>query len=364
MRGPEPIKPTRRALLAASLALPAAPRLLNAQGLRRVSMTLSWLADGYSAYVYAALPYWRERGLDVTVSRGHGSVTAAQAIASGQFQFGLSNATVAMQLAAKDLWLRALAMVSYETSMGVAVLADSPIRAPADLVGKRVALAVTSSDAAFFKPFCLLNNVPYDQVQVLTMDPQVRDRALGTGQVDAIGGFASSFVAAFGAQGRPIRLLLYSRYGLPIYGDATLFTTPATAEAESDLCAAMADGLMQGLKATLLRPAEGQAAFLAANPAMGLTDTGPEFVRLGMAVQRYNVMAVPDAKNHGLGWTDTARLAQTAELVLRYQADPGTKVPDMARIFTNAHAGRITLSDAEWATAEANTAFIKPFLGA
>lgn len=352
----------RRQVLAGAAALAAAPA--RAQGLRKISFTLSWLADGYSAYAYAAVPFWRARGLDVTVNHGHGSVTAAQAIAAGQFQFGLSNATVVMQLAAKNLWLRALAMISYETSMGVAVPAESSIKVPTDLEGKRVAVAVTSSDAAFFKPFCLLNRVDYDRVHVLDMDAQVRDRALSTGQVDAISGFASSFLATFLSQGRKLRLMLYSRYGLPLYGDATLLTTEETGAREPGLCQAMADGLMEGLKQSLLQPDKAEDAFLQANPLVNLTANGSDFIRLGMAVERYNAMASNDPLVHGMGWMDQGQLAKTAELVVKYLTAEGTKPPDVARIFDNTHAGHIRISDAEWQIAEANTAFIRPSLGA
>jgi NitT/TauT family transport system substrate-binding protein len=352
----------RRGVLAGAAALAAAPA--RSQDLRKVNFTLSWLADGYSGYAFAAVPFWRARGLDVTVHLGHGSVTAAQAIAAGQFDFGLSNATVVMQLATKDLWLRALSMISYETSMGVAVAAESAIQKPTDLEGKKVALAVTSSDAAFFKPFCQLNKVDYDKVHVLDMDALVRDRALTTGQVDAISGFASSFLAAFLTQNRKLRIMMYSHYGLPVYGDATLLTTEATAAKDPELCQAMADGLMEGLKQSLLQPDVAQAAFMQANPLLKLTANGNDFIRYGMAVQRANAMASDDPLQHGMGYMDTQRLQQSAEIVIRYMTPDGTKVPDATRIFRNDHAGHIKISDAEWKQAEANTAFIKPYLGA
>lgn len=351
----------RRSLLAGAAALAAAPA--RSQGLRKVNFTLSWLADGYSAYAFAAVPFWRARGLDVTVNLGHGSVTAAQALANGKFDFGLSNATVVMQLATKDLWLRALSMISYETSMGVAVPAESPIGKPTDLEGKKVALTVTSSDAAFFKPFCELNHVDYSRINVLDMDAQVRDRALSTGQVDAISGFASSFLAAFLAQNRKLRIMMYSHYGLPIYGDATLLTTEATAEKEPELCQAMADGLMEGLKQSLLQPDVAQATFMNANPLTKLTANGNDYIRYGMAIERSNAMASDDPLKHGMGYMDAARLQQSTEMVVRYMTPQGTKVPDSSRIFRNDHSGHIKISDAEWKQAQANTAFIKPYLG-
>ncbi len=356
---------TRRMTLGA-LATPAVWRQLNAQGLRPTSFSLSWLADGYSGYAYVAKArgYWRERGLDVSITRGHGSVTAAQALAAGHFEFGLSNATVVLLLAAKGLYLRALSMISYETSMGVAFAADAPIHSPADLIGKKVGQAVSSSDAAFFKPWLEQNKVDADGVQILAMDPQVRDKALLSGTVDAVTGFASSYLAALLAAGKPVRQLLYSHTGMPIYGDATLLTQEVMAAKEPSLCQAVADGLMAGVRACLLEPDAALAEFTSQIPELKLTANGTEFARLGMAVQRFNVLAGEIARTAGLGVTDTVKLADTTALVLRYQAEPGTAMPDISRIFPNTHAGAIKLSAAEWAKAEANTAFLNQAMGA
>ena len=57
----------------------------HGQAKRKVSFTLSWVADGSNAYAYVAreLGFWDELGLDVQVSRGYGSVAAAQAVGAG-----------------------------------------------------------------------------------------------------------------------------------------------------------------------------------------------------------------------------------------------------------------------------------------
>lgn len=351
-------------IVAAAVAAPALSRA-NAQGLRRISMSLSWLADGYSAYAYAAKErgFWRERGLDVEISRGTGSVPTAQAIATRKFDFGLSNASVVLQMASRGAPLRALSLISYETSMGVAMPDESPIRSPKDLEGKKVAQAPVSSDAAFFAPFCKINDVDIGRVEVLTMDAQLRDRAMVQGSVDAVTGFASSFVASLAASGRKVRSMLYSKYGLSLYGDATLLTTDAIADSDPALCAAMADGLMEGLKFSLINPADTRALLMEAVPEHKLMAAGPEFVRLGMAVQRFNVLASPDPRVHGLGWADVNKLAATAALVIKYQGAPDTQLPDVGRMYRNDFAGRVRLTDQEWATAVDETRFINPYLG-
>lgn len=353
----------RSALKAAALGMLGAPAILRsarADGLEKIKFTLSWLPEGFYAYAFVAKAkgYWSARGLDVDIARGYGSLPAAQAIAQGQFDFGVSNASAVVQLATKGVDLRGLAVMDYEPSMGVAVLEESPIRAPKDLEGKQVAQTLSSSDAAFFQPFCNMNGVDFSKVKLLNMDARVRNQALAEGRVDAITGFASSMLAAIGSTGKGVRFMLYSDYGLFLYGDIALLVPPKTLDARPELCQAVADGLLEGLKFTLTHPDEAQALFLDAVPELKLTATGPEFARLGIGVQRFNVLAVPDAKLHGLGWSDPAKLDQMADFVMKYQADLGSQKPDMAARFPDRFAGRIKLSDDEWKQAEVDTRWV------
>ena len=354
---------TRRVMLGA-LAAPAILRVTNAQGLRRVKFTISWLPEGFFAYVFVtkAKNYWRDLGLDVDVARGYGSLPAAQAIAEGVFEFGMSNASAVVQLAGKGVQLASLGIMDYNPSMGLAVLDDSPIRHPRDLEGKRVAQTLASSDAAFFAPFCAKNGVDIKKVDLLNMDPRVRNQALGDGRVDAITGFASSLLAALASTGKKVRFLLYGDYGIFLYGDIALLTQPKMVRDEPELCQSMTTGVLQGLKYSLTNPDESEELFLSAVPELKMTASGAAFARYGMAVQRYNVLSVPDAKVHGLGWGDLGQLGGMADLVARYQGEAGSVKPDVSAIFSNRFASRVTMTDAEWTAAAQQTEFVSKLL--
>ncbi len=143
-----PIVTTRRAALAA-LALPALVSQAGAQALKPVSLTLPWLAEGSNifAHVAKAKGYLSEVGLDVTISRGFGSVAA------GRFDFGFAAPTAMLQQVAKGLPMVSLAMLGYDATIGVAVVANGPIRSPAGLAGKALAGTVTSGEYPAFSTF-------------------------------------------------------------------------------------------------------------------------------------------------------------------------------------------------------------------
>ena len=361
---------TRRTLLAtagaaAALASPALRRHLNAQGLEKIRITLPWLPEGSYAYAFVARAkgFFKDRGLDVDIARGSGALAAAQSIAQGQFDLGLSTAGALVLLANKGIDLKSIAIMDYEPTMAVAVLGNSPIKAPKDLEGKKVGQTLASTDAPFFAPFCKLNGVDIAKVQLLNMDARVRNQALVEGKVDAITGLASSILGAIGASGTPVRFMLYSDYKLVLYGNVALVATPKVLEGRKQMAQAVADGLLEGVKLTITKPAEAQELFLGAVPELKMTATGPQFTRLGMGVQRFSVLTGPEAKTRGLGWAELPKLEQMTDFVMQYQAEPGSKRPNIPAMFTNDHVGKVKLTEAEWAAADKETDWVRKALG-
>src|SRR5260370_41963086 len=129
---------TRRNLLKAAaatgLAAPALSRAAAAQTPLKVTLTLSWVAEGASAYPYVAKSkgYWSEAGLDVDIIRGYGSVAATQAVGAGRFDFGLSASPTPILLAAKGLPVIQIACCGHQSTVGIHVLPHSPIPRPED----------------------------------------------------------------------------------------------------------------------------------------------------------------------------------------------------------------------------------------
>jgi NitT/TauT family transport system substrate-binding protein len=350
--------------MAGAFAAPVFLRTVTAQGLQKLKFTMSWLPEGTFAYVYVAKMqnFWRDRGLDVDVSRGFGSLASAQALAAGQFDFGMSTVDATVVLATKGVDLRCLAMFDYVPTMGVAVLQSSTIRTPKDLEGKTVGQTVASSDAAFFPAFCAKAGVDVSKVKVVSIDAKIRNQTLVEKRVDAITGIATSIIPAVTSAGSDLRYLLYSDYGLPLYGNINLLARPQTVAAQSDLCHAITDGIMAAMKFTLLNPDAAQGTFIKAVPELSMSANAVPFVRLGMDIQRFTVASVPDAKHGGLGWTDVGKVSAMASSVMKFETDMGAIKPNIGQIFSNAYAGKVRFTDAEWTALQKNTPTIATLL--
>ena len=356
---------SRRALLTTGAGAAAAftyPRPLYAQQ-RKVTFTQAWLPDGSNLFIYAAKNrgLYKARGIDLDISRGYGSGAASQAVATGKFDFGMAAVTAAIVQAAKGLPLVLLGTAHYDSGMGVVTLADSPIRQPQDLHGRKLGSTVTSGEYAFLDLWARNAGVDFGKVQRVQLDAQVRNRALLTKEVDAISAFAGSSIPSLAAQNVDTRFFNYARSGIELYGLA-LMARPEMVQADRGLCKAIVEASMEGLADGLKDPDAALAAYTAELKEVAMTASGREQARIGFGM--YSVTSLgKEAKANGLGWQDPASLAKQIDLVMEYVAAKEDKKPAVESIYTNDFIGSAKLSPQEWTAAEQRFAPYAKYMG-
>ena len=324
------------------------PMLVYAQTKKDVKFTLPWVAEGSNlpAFVAKGQGLWAKHGLNVEIARGFGSVAAAQAIGAGQFEFGLAAAPAGILQAAKGLPVMHLLCCGYDATMGVGVLNDSGIKTPKDLEGLQMASTTASGEYPFLPAFAEKAGFDLAKVGQAQVDNKVRDRLLAERKVDAISGFAMSAMPEYAATGVAAHFMLYSDYGMVLYHNA-LMTQTARFAAEPELCAAMAEGMSQAIKATLLDPTEAMKVFLKEVPEMALASHGKETLRVGTGILSYSMAREP-LKLNGVGYFEPKDFDSMTDLVMKYVAREGEKRPVAGEIMTNKFAGEVKLSSAEW----------------
>ena len=352
---------SRRSFLARSAAGAALLPMPALAEPRTVKFTLSWLAQGSFVYVYVArAKMMKARGIDFTIARGFGSMASAQAIATGQFDFGIVAAPNLILSVAKDLPLIALATCDYDATMGVGVLEDSPVKKPQDLAGKKIASVPTSGEFPFFPAYAEKVGLDPKSIEFVHVDNKVLERVLMEKQVDAITSFALGSASAMLSKGVPSRWMLYSAAGIRNDGQ-TISTQKKTLESDPALCEAVTDGLLEALAYTLTNPQEALDLFQREVPEMALNPSAKEFARIGLGMWQHGVDR-PEAQAHGLGWSDPAGYAATSDLVMHYLMPPGAKRPDPETVFTNRFAGKVKLAAPEWASVRARVAEFDKYL--
>lgn len=335
-----------QAMAVASTALLPLPALAAP---RLIKFTLSWLAQGSFVYVFVAKAkgIMKAHGIDFEIARGFGSMASAQSIAGGQFDFGLVAAPSLILSIAKDLPLIALATCDYDATMGVGVLADSPLLKPQDLAGKKIATVPTSGEFPFFPAYAKKVGLDEKSIEFVHVDNKVLERVLEEKQVDAITNFAASSYATLLVKGLPTRWFLYSAAGIKNHG-LTITTVKDTLAKDPALCEAMVDGLLEGLAFTLANPDETIDIFLKQLPEMALNPNAKRLIQLELGLWQHSVEH-PESRAHGIGWNDPEAYAEITDLVMTYLAGPGVNRPQIDALFTNQFSGKIKLDDKQWA---------------
>jgi NitT/TauT family transport system substrate-binding protein len=324
-----------------------------AQPLRKVTLTLSWVAEGASAYPYVARSkgYWSQAGLDVDIVRGSGSVAATQAVGAGRFDFGLSACPTPIILAAKGLKVVQIASCGYDSTMGVNVLADSPVRVPKDLEGRKLAVTPASGDYPFIPVFARKAGLRLDKVEMIQVDFNVRSRLLTERKVDAIDGYAVSNLPLFAASDVQTRFMLFSTYGMNFAGIG-LITQRERIKSDPTLCKAMATGLLKGLRDCLTGPDEALELFFKDVPEIAAVPTARKQSRIGLGVFCASMLS-ETPKKFGLGYAPPAEYETMTDLVMEYVAEKKDSRPAVADTVTNEFIDDIKMSDAEWSKAAA-----------
>jgi ABC-type nitrate/sulfonate/bicarbonate transport system substrate-binding protein len=322
---------------------------------RQVKFTLPWLAQGSYAFVYMAnaKDYMKKRGIEMSIARGFGSFATAQSITAGTFDIGLCAAPALTLSVAKGLSLVALATTDYDATMGVGVLADSPIQKPHDLAGKKIASVPTSAEYPFFPAYAKKVGLDMSSIESVHVDNKVIERLLQEKQVDAITNFAASSYSVLMAKNVPTRWFLYSSAGIKNHGQ-TIAVTKETLAKDPAFCEAMVDGLIEGMVFAMTNTDESVDLFLKQVPEMALNPSAKEFARLGLILWQRSVNH-PEAKN-GLGWSDAASYTEMTDLCMEYLMEPGMKRPENDALFTNRFTGKVKLDEKQWAQVQQRTA--------
>ncbi|WP_304307817.1 ABC transporter substrate-binding protein [Pseudacidovorax intermedius] len=348
---------TRRSWLqaaAAAGATIAAPVLAQT---RAISITLPWVVNGsnYWPMVGKELGFFKKRGIDLTVSRGNGSVAAAQAVANKQFDMGVVFFGGTLVNMARGLPLQALATVGYDSLMGNLVLADSPIRGSKDFEGKRVGTVATSAESPYWAAYAAKTGIDLTKVTRQQLDARLIERALMDKQVDAITAIGSSSIPVLDSLGVKTRFIPWSAAGIELYA-AQVIARTETIQADPGLCQAMVDGILESVVYTLKKPEESLEILFKAQPEIALTKGGKENARLSQGLAQATMVA-PEAIEHGMGYSSIPKLAGMISLAARagaLKADAKPLVPE--DLATNRFAGRIKLSAAEWDAVRRNVA--------
>lgn len=196
-----------------------------AGALTKVTLTLDWVFQGPNVGFMLAQDkgFYRDAGLDVSITPGKGSVSTAQLVASKVTQFGFSDGYVVGSGVAKGMALKSVGSIFRRNPAAVVVFANSGINVPKDLEGKSVAITAGSAQFQQWPAFVKGAGLDGSKIEVVNIDPAGVGVALITGRVPAIAGFAQGYVPAVEFRSKKdVRIFWYADYGVTVVSNGII----------------------------------------------------------------------------------------------------------------------------------------------
>ena len=319
---------SRRSLLAVSGgAVFAAPYVAKGQAaLTPIRFSLDWAFQGPQSCYLLALErgYFREEGLNVTIDRGFGAGDVPVKIASGAYEFGVSDPSPTMRMrmtpATANTDIIAPFVLQQGSPLAVMTLRRTGIRTPQDLLGKRLAAPETDGGRQMFPAFAKATGLDRSRITWITVTPQLREPMLARGEADAITGFETSGVFSLRAVGVPqqdIVSMRYSAFGVNLLSTCLLVRRPY-AEANPRIVAGMIRAIVRGHIDAFRDPAASIAALLRRDP------TAPGPLEQERLVANFEFVRTPEVVSGGFGNVTTARVQGAIDTVKEAFDLPGS----------------------------------------
>jgi len=213
-----------------------------AMDMAAVNFQLSWLHSVQfgGSYIAKDKGYWKDLGLDVTLTQGGPNAPVEPPVVSGQALMGISAADYAGSAVAEGAPFKIIAVAMQKNPFAIASLTANPVNKPADLVGKRIGMAVANTPV--LEALCTLNNVDINEIDIV---PTQYDPApLVSGQVDCLLSWSTDLPVAMTIQGVDNATMLLADFGYAVHSQTYIATTDTLANRREHLVALLKGEIM------------------------------------------------------------------------------------------------------------------------
>ena len=290
----------------------------------KVTLQLKWRHSAQFAGFYLAQEqgYYAEENIDLTINPGgiseDGLINAIDEVMSDQAQFGVWSGDSLLAAYNQGQSVKAVSAIFQINPTAYFSLVESGIETPADLAGKRVAVA----DGNLFLPSVLHSaDLTLEDIEVHPLSFDLTP--LLTGEVDVWAGYLTDQVAKLEAQGHQLNVILAYDYGAFIYSDI-LFTTGDLLQQNPDLVQRFVRASMRGWEYALSHPDEAVAITLKIDPTLNEADIQAEMQA---------TIPLIDAGQAALGHMDEVVWQTTQDIML--ENDHISTHIDLTALYTN-----------------------------
>lgn len=322
-----------RGMKALAFALVFTTAATAAQADTRIKLVLNWKYEGPQGMFFLAQDrgYFKQAGLDVAFDQGNGSGAAVPQVANGAYDMGFGDINALIELAAKqpDQAPIGVFMLYNRPPFTVAVRADSPIKTPADFAGRKLGGAANDGALKLFPALCATARIDCAKVEIVNMQPSLREQMLMQGQVDGVFGYVTTIRFSARLIGvdpdKQLRFIKFGDYGMDLYSNAIIVSRKFAKEHPEAVKGFLA-ALNHGIKDAM---ADRQAAIDAVAAREPLIKPAIERARLDATLA--DEMTHPEIARIGIGDISDDRMAKAIDILVKAKELPRT--PNVSEIF-------------------------------
>jgi NitT/TauT family transport system substrate-binding protein len=304
-----------------------------AEAQTKIRMVLNWKYEGPQGMFFLAddRGYFKQEGLEVSFDQGNGSGAAVPQVANGAYDAGFGDINALVELAAKkpeDAPIGVF-MLYNRPPFTVAVKTDSPIKTPADFVGRKLGAPANDGALKLFPALCSSAKIDCTKVEIVNMQPNLREQMLMQGQVDGVFGYVTTIRFSAKLSGidadKEIRFIKFENYGMDLYSNAIIVSRKLVKE-HPEAVKGFVRALNHGIKDAIADP---QAAIDAVVKREPLVKPAIERARIDATMA--DEMSHPEIAKIGIGDVSDERMTKAIEILVKAKELPRT--PTVGEIF-------------------------------
>ncbi len=299
----------------------------------RIKLVLNWKYEGPQGMFFLAQDrgYFKQEGLDVTFDQGNGSGAAVPQVANGAYDMGFGDINALIELAAKKPEEAPIGvyMLYNRPPFTVAVKTDSPIKSAADFPGHKLGGPANDGALKLFPALCATTRIDCSKVEIVNMQPNLREQMLMQGQVDAVFGYVNTIRFSAKLVGidpdKQLRFIKYDEYGMDLYSNAIIVSRKFVKE-HPDAVKGFLKALNHGIKDAIADPKAAIDAVVTREPLIK-----PEIERARLDATLAEEMSHPEIARIGLGDVSDERMTKAIEILVK--AKELQRTPALGEVF-------------------------------
>lgn len=279
-------------------------------GLRKISLLIDWKAEPTYAGFYIAREkgFYRKRGIDVEIVEGNGATNSAKIIGEGSTYFIGSCSGAATAIArSKQIPVKSVAVLYPNVPTVIYSRADTPIKQPSDMIGKRIGVIDGSITADEYRGVVAANKIDRSKIKEIGVGFDVAP--LLSKQLDGLMNYEELTPVELRLQGHQIEVMRFADYGVKAYS-LNLIVNNSSIDREKQAIQAIVEGTIEGYEFLRTSPDEAAAIFSRLYP-----ERSPKYISESTKIVAALLGKGPVGQQTIQGWKDTINTLQSLGLI-------------------------------------------------